>query len=88
MISEYIEFDKNRNFSDKVPRAFCYAPFVNLMFDTRGSVRACCQSVTHSLGNITQQSLSEIWFGEVAEKLREEMKAYTLQTGAQLASFR
>ena len=48
----------------------CYAPFVSLYFHTNGDVVACCKSTHHRLGNVTRQSLAEIWHGERATAMR------------------
>jgi radical SAM protein with 4Fe4S-binding SPASM domain len=65
----------------KAFHSICYAPFVSLLFDTKGYVRSCCQSFTHSIGNITQQTLKEIWNGKVNHTLRESMMANDLGQG-------
>lgn len=54
--------------------SLCYAPFNSLyvVHDT-GAVRPCCK-FEGSIGNIQQQSLSEIWQGEAVQNLRSAMK--------------
>lgn len=59
----------------------CYAPFVSMLLDTKGYVRACCQSTTHSLGNVTQNSLKEIWQGEVIQGFRQQLIMGELPAG-------
>lgn len=65
----------------KAFHAVCYAPFVSILFDTKGYVRSCCQSMAHSIGNITTQSLKEIWRGEINRALRRRMMANDLPQG-------
>lgn len=52
----------------------CYAPFVSLYFHTNGDVVACCKSTHHRLGNVTRQSLAEIWHGERATAMRAALR--------------
>lgn len=66
---------------NKACEAVCYAPHTSLLFDPKGYVRSCCQSLTHSIGNITQQTLKEIWNGEVNRGLRARMRANDLPQG-------
>lgn len=77
----YKEYDKSRSFKHKAFRSSCYAPFVTLLFDPRGYVRACCQSWTHSLGNIARKRLNEIWQGSEIQELRQRLIAYDLPRG-------
>ena len=41
----------------------CMATKVNMHFCVDGRVMACCYNKSHSLGNIREQSLHDIWFG-------------------------
>jgi radical SAM protein with 4Fe4S-binding SPASM domain len=66
-----------------VPAALCNAPLTSLYLDQRGNVRACCMNDAHRLGNITEQSLWEIWSGARAEALREAVAADDLSLGCQ-----
>lgn len=48
----------------------CYAPHSSMYLDQRGKVRACCQNTGVFLGDVTKQSLREIWESADAERLR------------------
>ena len=61
--------------------AICYAPFTSLLLDPKGYVRTCCQSMMHSIGNITQSSLREIWDGHLNREMRELMTRNDLPAG-------
>jgi MoaA/NifB/PqqE/SkfB family radical SAM enzyme len=77
----FAAYDAGRSFSDKAVKSACYAPFVSLLFDPRGYVRACCQDLMGSLGNITQQRLADIWHGNVLQEFRTRLIAYDLPHG-------
>ncbi len=51
----------------------CAAPFSSLYLDVRGNVRACCANSTYPLGNITTQSLLEVWNGPETAALRRAL---------------
>ncbi|MGB6058697.1 MAG: radical SAM protein [Microthrixaceae bacterium] len=59
----------------------CNAPSASLYLDQRGDVRACCQNAGFPLGNITQNSLREIWDGEKSRRLRSAVDAGDLSLG-------
>jgi radical SAM protein with 4Fe4S-binding SPASM domain len=47
----------------------CYFPWAWLNIDARGNVKPCCHA-TLTVGNINQQSVEEIWNGELMARLR------------------
>ena len=55
-------------------RELCLNPWTSASISCNGNVSACCISTGDGiqLGDITKQSLKEIWKGEEVEKLREE----------------
>lgn len=53
----------------------CYAPHSSIYFDQRGKARACCQNTGTYLGDVTGQSLREIWDSAQAEALRSALEA-------------
>lgn len=61
--------------------SICNAPSSSLYLDQRGDVRACCQNAGFPLGNITQNSLREIWDGEKSRRLRSAVDAGDLSLG-------
>lgn len=76
-------FDADRACADKAFRSACYAPFTSLYFDQRGFVRVCCQNYQHSLGNLTHQTLDEVWSGLRAQMLRGALRRYDFSLGCQ-----
>ncbi|MFO0947513.1 MAG: radical SAM protein [Planctomycetota bacterium] len=84
MSSERVrKYDEDRQLADKPFRSACYAPFTSLYFDQMGFVRVCCQNFQHSLGNISQKSLDEIWNGVRATMLRDALKRYDFSLGCE-----
>jgi MoaA/NifB/PqqE/SkfB family radical SAM enzyme len=82
MRNEQIEaYDGPRDFSDKAFHSLCYAPFTSLYFDTSGNVRACCHNTAYLLGNISEQSIDEIWRGPKLEALRQSLSEYDVSFG-------
>lgn len=74
-----IQYNKVRFFGAK--KHFCYNPFMNLYFNTSGHAIACCRSHHNVLGTYPNQSISEIWFGSKANKLREHLLHNDLSMG-------
>ena len=69
--------------SSKSFDSLCYAPFVSLLLDPRGEVKVCCQSGNHSLGNVANRPLSEIWRGPTVEAFRNTLVSHDLPTGCE-----
>jgi len=65
----------------------CYAPHSTLYFDQRGRVRACCQNTGGQLGDISRQSIREIWDGADAERLRVALEADDLGEGCEFCDW-
>lgn len=59
----------------------CWAPERSLYFDQLGDVRACCQNITGSIGNIRLSTIREIWDGERAKRLRAAVGRGDLSLG-------
>ncbi len=51
---------------------FCYLPFVQLLLQPTGAVSPCCWNQEIVLGQVPENSLSEIWNGEKIRQLRRE----------------
>jgi len=60
--------------------AFCNYPFERLKIDSAGDCTFCCFSTRKCLGNILNQSLEEIWNGDLAADIRAETIANRLHT--------
>lgn len=76
-------YDATRDPGRAPLRAVCYAPFGSLYLDPRGNVRACCQNVLHTLGNVTENRLRDIWRGPRTARLRAALVAYDLSQGCE-----
>lgn len=74
-------YDSTRDMSRQPFRAACYAPFVSMVFDTIGRVRACCANYEYILGNLHEERLDAIWHGARIAALREALKNYDFSLG-------
>ncbi len=54
-------------------RSACQAPSGSMYFDQFGKVRACCQNTGTLLGDVTRQSIREIWESTSASRLRDAL---------------
>jgi len=54
----------------------CLLPFYHLVIRPDGKVSLCCNDAygKHTLGDVTMQSLEEVWFGEGFSQIREEIR--------------
>ncbi|MFA5195852.1 MAG: radical SAM protein [Bacteroidales bacterium] len=75
----YIDFNKNRPFG-MLPR-LCYAPWVNLFFNTQGNAIVCCKNTKLILGNYPENNIHDIWFNKKAELLRTSILQNDLSLG-------
>ena len=91
--SEYSEYNKYRISSPEFlnsPKAFealCYAPFTSLFFDPKGDVHSCCQSINHSLGNIKNARLADIWHGSPNQRFRDTLMSGVLPSACANCKF-
>jgi cyclic pyranopterin phosphate synthase len=66
---EILELFAKNNLSEK----FCVVPFSNMIFNPNGDVGICRQKGTkHVVGNITKESIDEIWNSEYLQRWRQE----------------
>ena len=80
-------FDQGRDFSHKAVRSVCYAPFTSMYLDPHGDVLACCQNTEHLLGNVAEDSLTDIWRGPRANELRAVLVDYDLGLGCRFCKW-
>lgn|GEM_PF-1006139 len=59
----------------------CYAPTVSMYFDQFGKVRACCQNTQALMGDVTQQSIHEIWQSAATRRMRAALKVGDFSEG-------
>lgn len=64
--------------------SFCYAPSVNMLFSTDGSVKACCHNKDFSIGKYPEMSIADMWRGEKAGAFRERMRRFDLTEGCRV----
>lgn len=57
-------------------------------FDAFGDVQACCANALYPLGNVTRQTLREIWEGPRAERLRRALASGDLSYGCSVCRYR
>lgn len=81
------QYDAMRDFSNKAFKAVCYAPFNSMYFDSHGDVRVCCQNVTHLVGNVTQNTIREIWNSARMTQLREALINYDFSCGCRFCEW-
>jgi radical SAM protein with 4Fe4S-binding SPASM domain len=65
----------------------CWAPHGSMYFDQRGDVRACCQNTHVVLGNVTKQSLHEIWRSADAERMRTALEQHDYSQGCEFCEW-
>ncbi len=65
----------NKKEVSEMPRGFCQFPFTQFNVTADGRVNKCCSDLFFSdvMGNIKDQSIREIWFGEKLNKVRKEL---------------
>jgi sulfatase maturation enzyme AslB (radical SAM superfamily) len=73
------EYNNHRPFGP-APR-FCYAPYMNMFFNTEGRVQVCCKNTRVVLGQYPLQNLHEMWFGQRLQDLREYLQHHDLSMG-------
>lgn len=70
------QYNKERVFGPK--KRICYAAFNNMHFKMNGDVTSCSFNFDVIIGNIKNNTLSEIWNSNAAEKFREDIGNYNL----------
>ena len=80
-------YDQGRDFSRKAVRSLCYAPHTNLYFERLGSARVCCRNWSQPAGNVTRQTLDEIWGSAQTALLRDSLERYELAEGCEFCRF-
>jgi len=55
----------------------CLLPFYHLVIRPDGKVSLCCNDAhgKYTLGDITEQSMKDVWYGEAYTKLRSQVRA-------------
>lgn len=70
------KYNKVRQFGPR--KRICYAPFSNMHFQMNGDVSACSFNYDFTLGNIHNQSVKDIWFGDKANSFRSTLANYNM----------
>jgi len=58
-----------------------------MYLNPRGEVLACCFNITHVLGDVRIQRLTDIWWGAAADRLRAAVSEGDLSSGCQLCAW-
>lgn len=66
--------------------ALCRAPYASLHLDQHGDARPCCQSDL-ILGNVGHQTVTEIWEGDEARRLRAAIDEGDLSVGCDFCAW-
>jgi len=74
-------YNSARDFSEKAFRSACYAPHTSLYFSMNGDVRVCCHNWSHPAGNISRQTIGEIWSGEALKAIRRSLEEGSFARG-------
>jgi radical SAM protein with 4Fe4S-binding SPASM domain len=82
---QYRKFNRFRPEGPK--RLFCYLPFNSLTFSFNGEVYVCSYNRDVELGHYPENSISQIWNGKKAERLREHMRHNDLSYGCRHCKF-
>jgi MoaA/NifB/PqqE/SkfB family radical SAM enzyme len=63
----------NKMVPDPVPRGFCQYPWTQFIVSADGRVPMCCcdLNITQPVGDISRQSVMEVWHGEPLRRIRE-----------------
>ena len=59
--------------ADMTATSICFAPSVNMLFATDGTVKACCHNSENSLGRYPDQTIREIWNSQEAMHFRKKL---------------
>ncbi|NSW45214.1 MAG: radical SAM protein [Bacteroidales bacterium] len=73
------QYNKKRSVKNR--QIICHAPFKSLTFFFGGKVMACWHNKQYLIGQIPENTIEEIWFGEKLKKLREHIIANNLSLG-------
>ncbi len=77
---ELIAYNKNRKFG--VHKELCFAPKKSMIFSFDGNVYLCCENKQYSIGNITSETVHDIWFGEKRAFIDKKINTdYNLEYG-------
>lgn len=60
--------------SKKIVNTWCQLPFERVKITSSGEVNFCCHMGLNYLGNILEKPFEDIWFGNEAENIRDELR--------------
>lgn len=80
-ITEDLVLKYNNERTNGPDRIICKAPFNSIYFDPYGNITSCCFNRTYHLGNIANNTIEEIWFGDKLKIFQNEIKNYNLSMG-------
>ncbi len=62
----------------------CLAPFNSLFFAPYGRIMSCWYNKREPLGNYSEDSIDEVWFGEKLKKLRSHLLKFDFSQGCEV----
>jgi MoaA/NifB/PqqE/SkfB family radical SAM enzyme len=65
----------------------CYAPHASMYFDQFGKVRACCQAKGVTMGDVTRQTLREVWESAESEAMRTALEHDDYSAGCEFCEW-
>ncbi|MCU0867781.1 MAG: radical SAM protein [Planctomycetes bacterium] len=73
LVGRIAELNRTRDLSGKPKHSLCYAPSVQMSFNTDGTVSVCCMSRHQPIGNVATDRLHDIWRGPRMEMFRQAL---------------
>jgi MoaA/NifB/PqqE/SkfB family radical SAM enzyme len=77
------KYDASRDFKLKTFRSLCYAPHTSLYFSMDGGVRVCCHNWSCPVGNVSRETIDQIWNGEAVKSIRRALESRTFAAGCE-----
>ncbi len=71
----------NKTRTPIIIKSICNAPFTSLHIGIDGKYRVCCYNREFFLGDVFENTLSEIWFGDKIKILRAKLEKFDFSAG-------
>lgn len=82
-VTQNIAAEYNAARSCRDTSVLCHAPFSNIYFNQFGQGLACCFNTNHVLGTYPRETVSDMWYGQPANALREAIRHHDFSAGCQ-----
>ncbi len=84
---QILDYNRNRKFT--ASKNICFAPQKSMIFSFDGSVYVCCENKQYSLGNVQQDTVHDIWFGEKRKFIHDKINVdYNLEYGCNSCKYK